>query len=198
MYTWERFNVFQKGIRSRFSLFAKINLLIIILFIPILIMYTYSNNVTYDVVSKELQVSNTKQLTFLSSQIDSRINQMMDFSLILSRDPNVRAFNGLNLWQDKYDQMQTRYIIQEKMTLQTGVTDLWPTRYAVYSQQNKEVIANYTRDTGYDEAYLKKYERTMDLRGSFHRFERRHAILLLVLYGFISTTRYAHRQQFGH
>lgn len=119
-------------------------------------MYTYSNNVTYDVVSKELQVSNTKQLTFLSSQIDSRINQMMDFSLILSRDPNVRAFNGLNLWQDKYDQMQTRYIIQEKMTLQTGVTDLWPTRYAVYSQQNKEVIANYTRDTGYDESYLKK------------------------------------------
>lgn len=156
MYTWERFNAFQKGIRSRFSLFAKINLLIVILFIPILIMYTYSNNVTYDVVSKELQVSNTKQLTFLSSQIDSRINQMMDFSLILSRDPNVRAFNGLNLWEDKYDQMQTRYIIQEKMTLQTGVTDLWPTRYAVYSQQNKEVIANYTRDTGYDEAYLKQ------------------------------------------
>ncbi|WP_366289703.1 histidine kinase [Paenibacillus sp. AN1007] len=156
MYTWGRFNVFQKGIRSRFSLFAKINLLIVILFIPILIMYTYSNNVTYDVVSKELQISNTKQLTFLSSQIDSRINQMMDFSLILSRDPNVRAFNGLNLWQDKYDQMQTRYIIQEKMTLQTGVTDLWPTRYAVYSQQNKEVIANYKRDTGYDEAYLKK------------------------------------------
>lgn len=156
MYTWERFSIFQKGIRSRFSLFAKINLLIVILFIPILIMYTYSNNVTYDVVSKELQISNTKQLTFLSSQIDSRINQMMDFSLILSRDPNVRAFNGLNLWQDKYDQMQTRYIIQEKMTLQTGVTDLWPTRYAVYSQQNKEVIANYKRDTGYDEAYLKK------------------------------------------
>ena len=91
MYIWERFNIFQKGIRSRFSLFAKINLLIVILFIPILIMYTYSNNVTYDVVSKELQVSNTKQLTFLSSQIDSRINQMMDFSLILSRDPNVRA-----------------------------------------------------------------------------------------------------------
>lgn len=156
MYIWKRLMPFQGKTRSPFSLFAKINLLIVVLFIPILIMYTYSNNVTYDVVSKELQISNTKQLTFLSSQIDSRINQMMDFSLILSRDPNVRAFNGLNMWDDRYDRMQTRYVIQEKMTLQTGVTDIWPTRYAVHSQQNKDVIANYNQTTGYDEEYLKK------------------------------------------
>lgn len=156
MNTWKRFISFGRTSRSRFSLFAKINCLIVVLFIPIIIMYTYSNNVTYDVVSKELQVSNTKQLTFLSSQIDSRINQMMDFSLILSRDPNVRAFNGLNIWNDRYDKMQTRYVIQEKLMLQSGVTDIWPTRYAVHSQQNQDVIANYNRTTGYDEDYLKR------------------------------------------
>lgn len=155
MNIWKRFILLGTA-RSRFSLFAKINCLIVVLFIPIIIMYTYSNNVTYDVVSKELQISNTKQLTFLSSQIDSRINQMMDFSLFLSRDPNVRAFNGLNMWDDLYDQMQTRYVIQEKMMLQSGVTDIWPTRYAVYSQQNQDVIANYNRSSGYDENYLKR------------------------------------------
>lgn len=156
MHIWKRFILFEKRTRSRFSLFAKINCLIVLLFIPIIIMYTYSNNVTYNVVSKELQISNTKQLTFLASQIDSRINQMMDFSLILSRDPNVRAFNGLNIWADRYDQMQTRYAIQEKMVLQSGVTDIWNTRYAVYSQQNQDVIANYNRSFGYDEDYLKR------------------------------------------
>ncbi|MDK8189198.1 histidine kinase [Paenibacillus sp. UMB7766-LJ446] len=156
MNIWKRFISFGRTSRSRFSLFAKINCLIVVLFIPIIIMYTYSNNVTYDVVRKELQVSNTKQLTFLSSQIDSRINQMMDFSLILSRDPNVRAFNGLNIWNDRYDKMQTRYVIQEKLMLQSGVTDIWPTRYAVHSQQNQDVIANYNRTTGYDENYLKR------------------------------------------
>lgn len=156
MHIWKRFILFEKRTRSRFSLFAKINCLIVLLFIPIIIMYTYSNNVTYNVVSKELQISNTKQLTFLASQIDSRINQMMDFSLILSRDPNVRAFNGLNIWDDRYDQMQTRYAIQEKMVLQSGVTDIWNTRYAVYSQQNQDVIANYNRSSGYDEDYLKR------------------------------------------
>lgn len=156
MHIWKRFILFEKRTRSRFSLFAKINCLIVLLFIPIIIMYTYSNNVTYNVVSKELQISNTKQLTFLASQIDSRINQMMDFSLILSRDPNVRAFNGLNIWADRYDQMQTRYAIQEKMVLQSGVTDIWNTRYAVYSQQNQDVIANYNRSSGYDEDYLKR------------------------------------------
>lgn len=61
MYIWKRLMPFQGKTRSPFSLFAKINLLIVVLFIPILIMYTYSNNVTYDVVSKELQISNTKQ-----------------------------------------------------------------------------------------------------------------------------------------
>lgn len=156
MNTWKRFISLGRTSRSRFSLFAKINCLIVVLFIPIIIMYTYSNNVTYDVVSKELQVSNTKQLTFLSSQIDSRINQMMDFSLILTRDPNVRAFNGLNIWNDRYDKMQTRYVIQEKLMLQSGVTDIWPTRYAVHSQQNQDVIANYNRTSGYDEDYLKR------------------------------------------
>lgn len=142
--------------RPRFSLFAKMNSLIIVLFIPIIIVYTYSNDVTFDVVSKELQLSNTKQLTFLSSQIDSRINQMMDFSLIFARDPNVRKFNGLNIREDRYDRMQTRYVIQEKMVLQSGVTDIWPARYAVHSQQNKDVISNYNKQTGYDEDYLKR------------------------------------------
>lgn len=155
MNLWKRFTKLRGNLQSRFSLFAKINSLIILLFIPIIIMYTFSNNVTFEVVGKELQSSNTKQLTFLSNQIDSRINQMMDFTLILSRDPNVRAFNGLNIWEDRYDQMQTRYIIQEKMVLQAGVTDIWPTRYAVHSQQNKDVIANYDRPAGYDENYLK-------------------------------------------
>ncbi|MEC0168752.1 sensor histidine kinase [Paenibacillus graminis] len=139
---------------SRFSLFAKMNSLIIVLFVPIIIVYTYSNNVTFDVVSKELQESNTKQLTFLSSQIDSRINQMMDFSLVFSKDPNVRKFNGLGIWEDRYDRMQTRFVIQEKMMLQSGLTDVWPSRYAVYSQQNKDVISNYDKPTGYDENYL--------------------------------------------
>jgi len=141
---------------SRFSLFSKMNTLIIVLFIPIIILYTYSNDVTYKVVSRELLTSNTKQLTFLSSQIDSRIQQMMDFSLTFSSDPNVRKFNGLNLWEDRYDRMQTRYVIQEKMVLQSGVTDIWPTRYAVHSEQNKDVISNYNQLSGYDENYLKQ------------------------------------------
>ncbi|GAB6988507.1 cache domain-containing sensor histidine kinase [Paenibacillus pini] len=148
------FNI--REVWSRFSLFARMNCLIIVLFVPIIIVYTYSNDVTFNVVSKELQTSNAKQLTFLSSQIDSRINQMMDFSLVFSRDPNVRKFNGLNIWEDRYDQMQTRYVIQEKMVLQSGVTDIWPTKYAVYSQQNKDVISNSNVSTVYNENYLKR------------------------------------------
>jgi two-component system sensor histidine kinase YesM len=141
---------------SKFSLFAKMNSLIIILFIPIIILYTYSNDVTFNVVSKELQMSNTKQLTFLSNQIDSRIKQMMDFTITFSKDPNIQKFNGLNIWDDSYSRMQTRFVIQEKMVLQSGVIDIWPARYAVHSQQNKDIISNYNTSKNYDENYLKR------------------------------------------
>ncbi|TXK84329.1 HAMP domain-containing protein [Paenibacillus sp. N3.4] len=132
------------------------NSLILVLFIPIIIVYSYSNGVAFDVVSKELQLSNTKQLSFLSSQIDSRINQMMDFTFTFSKDPNVQKFNGLNIWEDRYDRMQTRFAVQEKMVLQSSVTNIWPVRYAVYSQQNKEAISNYNNTLAYNEEYLKR------------------------------------------
>ncbi|WP_238177761.1 sensor histidine kinase [Paenibacillus contaminans] len=143
-------------ISSRFSLFAKMNGLIVILFIPIIILFTYSNGTAFNVISKELQKSNIKQLSFLSSQIDSRINQMMDFVITFSRDPNVQKFNGLNIWEDRYDRMQTRYVVQEKMMLQSGITNIWPVKYTVYSQQNKEAISNSNKSVTYSEDYLER------------------------------------------
>jgi len=148
-------NSFKEKIRSKMSLFAKTNGLIIILFIPVIIFFTYSNGVSSKVIDKELKASNIKQLSFLSSQIDSRINQTMDFVVTFSRDPNVRKFNGLNIWDDLYDRMQTRYIIQEKMMLQSGVMNIWPVEFTVYSQQNKDAISNADNIVSYDEDYLK-------------------------------------------
>ncbi|MFF2090628.1 sensor histidine kinase [Paenibacillus sp. NPDC058174] len=136
------------------SLFAKMNGLIILLFIPIILFFTYSNQVSIHVIDKELKASNIKQLSFLSSQIDSRVNQTMDFVVTFSRDPNVRKFNGLNIWDDRYDKMQTRYIIQEKMMLQSGVMNIWPVHFTVYSQLNKAAISNASSMVEYDEEYL--------------------------------------------
>ncbi|WP_409345077.1 sensor histidine kinase [Paenibacillus sp. MBLB4367] len=150
------FAFMKRRVGSRFSLFAKMNGLLVILFIPIVIVFTYSNGTASDVISKELQVSNIKQLSFLSSQIDSRINQMMDFVITFSRDPNVRKFNGLNIWDDRYDRMQTRYVVQEKMVLQSGITNVWPVQFTVYSQQNKEAISNSNNAVEYDEDYLER------------------------------------------
>ncbi|MFD0714236.1 sensor histidine kinase [Paenibacillus sp. GCM10027626] len=143
-------------INRRWSLFAKWNGLLLLLFIPIMATYSYSNDVAFNVVSKELQLSNAKQLAFLSSQIDSRITGMMDFAISFSKDPNVQKFNGLTIWDERYDRMQTRYIVQEKMALQSGMMNIWPVKYAVYSQQNREVITSANDLVAYEEAYLKR------------------------------------------
>jgi len=146
----------QNKARRKTSLFAKMNGLILLLFVPILILFTYSNGVATEVVDKELKASNIKQLSFLSGQIDSRIAQTMDFVVTFSRDPNVRKFNGLNIWDDRYDKMQTRYVIQEKMALQTGIMNIWPVRFTVYSQLNREAISNAEAPAAYDEDYLNR------------------------------------------
>ncbi|MFD0586536.1 sensor histidine kinase [Paenibacillus sp. GCM10027627] len=141
---------------SKLSLFAKINGLLILLFIPVILFFTYSNDVSSSVIDKELKASNIKQLSFLSSQIESRVNQTMDFVVTFSKDPNVRKFNGLNIWDDMYDRMQTKYIIQEKMMLQSGVMGIWPVQFTVYSQLNQEAISNSKTNPVYDENYLKR------------------------------------------
>ena len=40
--------------------------------------------------------------------------------------------------------------------LQSGVMNIWPVKYTVYSQQNKEAISNYKNTVKYDEDYLKR------------------------------------------
>ncbi|MFC5467206.1 sensor histidine kinase [Cohnella suwonensis] len=142
--------------KAGFSFFTKMNALILVLFVPVLLLFTYANNVAFGVIGKELKVSNMKQLSFLSSQIDSRITQAMDFVMTFSKDPNVQKFNGLNIWEDRYDRMQTKYVIQEKMRLQSGLTNIWPVRYAVFSQQNEEALSNFETAVEYDADYLKR------------------------------------------
>lgn len=138
------------------SLFNKYMGLIILLFIPIGILFAYSNNVATGVIGKEIRNSNIKQLSFLSSQIESRINQTMDFVFTFSKDPNVQKYNGLNIWDDNYDWMQTRYMVLEKMALQSGVVNIWPVEFTVYSQLHKEALSNSSTSTLYDEDYLER------------------------------------------
>jgi two-component system, sensor histidine kinase YesM len=153
-----RYFHFIKTVNFRLSLFTKINGLIVLLFIPIVIMYSFTNQITLNVLSQELQTSNAKKLSLLSSQIDARIDQMMDFATVFSRDPNVRKFNGLSIGpDDPYDRMQTRYAIQEKIFLISGVRNIWPVSYSVFSQNNKGVISNVSPPIVYDEAYLNKH-----------------------------------------
>ena len=134
---------FIRSLHFRASLFTKINGLIVVLFIPIVVMYSYTNQITLNVLSQGLQTSNAKQLSFLASQINSRIEQMMDFTTVLSKDPNVLKFNGLSVGpEDPYDRMQMRYAIQEKIFLISGVSQIWPINISIYSQNNDQVISN--------------------------------------------------------
>ncbi|MFD2330982.1 sensor histidine kinase [Cohnella sp. GCM10020058] len=143
-----------KGGPLKMSMFAKYTGLIVALFIPIGIVFAYANNVANRVIGTEMRASNISQLSFLSSQIDSRINQTMDFVFTFSKDPNVQKFNGLGVWDDQYDRMQTKYMLQEKMELQSGIVTIWPVEFTVYSQVHKEAVTNSSTDAPYDEAYL--------------------------------------------
>lgn len=143
-----------KGGPLKMSMFAKYTGLIVALFIPIGIVFAYANNVANRVIGTEMRASNISQLSFLSSQIDSRINQTMDFVFTFSKDPNVQKFNGLGVWDDQYDRMQTKYMLQEKMELQSGIVTIWPVEFTVYSQVHKEAVTNSSTDAPYDEDYL--------------------------------------------
>lgn len=138
--------------RYRFNFFAKMNLIILLMVVPVVILYSYSNNVSERVVSSEMERSNANQLDFLLYQLDAKIEQSMLFAYTFKEDPNVKKFKGIYLFENDYDLTTTKRAIEDKLTYQTVNPD-WENEYTVYAVNKQEAISSEA--VPFDRGYLK-------------------------------------------
>ncbi|OXS54319.1 hypothetical protein B1A99_27420 [Cohnella sp. CIP 111063] len=120
--------------------FRKIVLLLFLLLLPILVLYSVSTNTSTEVVRKQIETTNLNQLTFLMNQLDTNIEQLSMFPVLLSYDPYIREFLDRRPPLE-FDARNAEYRIIEKLSLQS-VSNGWKNDLTVIIPHEKRAISS--------------------------------------------------------
>ncbi|TBL70389.1 sensor histidine kinase [Paenibacillus thalictri] len=121
------------------TIFTRIIVLIVLLLTPVLILYSYSNKVSVDVVKNELQSSSLNQLSFFLRQFDSTVEQLSMFPVILGADPYIRDFVDHGQGTG-YDALKEQPRIAERIGLQS-VSSAWMNELTLYLPKENRVVS---------------------------------------------------------
>ncbi|ANE45465.1 hypothetical protein SY83_03040 [Paenibacillus swuensis] len=135
------------------NIFNKIMILILLLLLPILGLYTYSNQVSVKVIKDELESSSMSRLQFLLNQVETNLEQFGLFSTILSRETSILDYKTIHLMENVYKRIELQKEVAQKLELQSASVN-WDNQISVYSIPAQEVTSTYFRI--YDAAYLKR------------------------------------------
>lgn len=114
--------------------------MLILLLVPILILYSLSNRTSTEVVRQQIESSNLSQLTFLMDQMDTNIEQLSMFPVLLSYDPNIREFLD-HRPPRLFDALNAEYRIIAKLGLQS-VSNEWRNDLSLILPQERRSITS--------------------------------------------------------
>lgn len=130
------------GGMPKFNLFTKIIMLIVMMLVPIIGLYFYSNKTSTDVLGQELNNSNMNQLTFFQNQVNTSIDSLAIWPHLLIHDPDISSFKDIFL-QSEYlnlDAITVVKRVQTKLSIQESSFD-WKSKLQVYSPSLGRVIS---------------------------------------------------------
>ncbi|MEW4369520.1 sensor histidine kinase [Paenibacillus kandeliae] len=127
----------------RYNLFTKIVLLVVLMLIPVIVLYSYSNRTTADVLSEELNKSNMNQLSFFQNQVNTNIELLASWPNLLIHDPDIVSFNDLYLQNDylNLDAINLVKRIQSKLAIQESSSN-WRSHLSIYSPSLQRLITD--------------------------------------------------------
>jgi len=125
------------------NLHTKIVALIVIMLVPIIVLYFYSNKTSTDVLAEELDKSNTNQLVFFQSQLDSSIESLALWPDSLIYDPDISDLKDIFWVKGDLDLNTITLIkrIQTKLGFQQNSTS-WRGKLLIYSPILQRVITD--------------------------------------------------------
>lgn len=116
------------------NLFTKMIALALIMLIPILTLYFYSNRISTNLISEELTNSNTNQLRFFKNEVDASINAIELWPDLLIHDPDISSLRDIFTYMPELDLKTTTLIrrIQTKLWIQENSLK-WRNSLHIYS-----------------------------------------------------------------
>lgn len=133
--------------------FGKMVVLIILLILPLVLIYGYSNSISVRTIRQELQDKNLNRLTFFASQMDNIVDQLSILSIIVSKDPSVLKLSESDRLLDSYEQVQAQEAVVQKLGL-LSATSSWKNSLIIYMPRTKQSVSN-DYFSSYDEDYLR-------------------------------------------
>ncbi|WP_261303757.1 sensor histidine kinase [Paenibacillus andongensis] len=124
----------------KLNIFSKILILLVLLLIPIVLLYSYTNRITNNVVQDQIQSSNLNQLSFFMHQLDADVERLAMSPVILGSDPYIREFIDRNASTD-YDMLKEQSRIIQKLSLQS-VSSGWVNELTIAIPHGKQVLSS--------------------------------------------------------
>jgi len=138
-----------------FNLYRKMLTILVVMLIPIIVLYVYSNKTSSDVLREELQNSSRDQLNFFQQQIDTTIHSISQWPNLLIYDPDISNLKDIHQLEGDYLDLETIELIkriQKKLSIQENSVN-WASQLTIYSPSLKRVITS-SKVYQLDEAYL--------------------------------------------
>ncbi|AIQ25209.1 sensor histidine kinase [Paenibacillus sp. NPDC058367] len=126
----------------RYNLFTKIVSIMVIMLIPITILYFYSNKTTTDVLRTELNTSNSNQLSFFQNQVESNMELLSSWPILLIHDPDILSLKDTYLKGThlNLDAINTIKRIQTKISIQESSSN-WKSKLYLYSPSIHRMVS---------------------------------------------------------
>ncbi|TDF91984.1 cache domain-containing sensor histidine kinase [Paenibacillus piri] len=142
----------------RKNTFHKMVAVIGLLVLPIIMMYSYSNQISIQVVERQLTENSLDKLRFLLNDIEANVEQLSKLTVMLANDPSIKEFieaskNGERL----YSSIKRKMDLMDVLNL-FSLTSNWQNSFTLYLPASDEPIGidNYSTKP-FDAAYLKRY-----------------------------------------
>lgn len=110
--------------------------------IPITILYFYSNKTTTDVLRTELNTSNNNQLSFFQNQVESNMELLSSWPILLIHDPDILSLKDTYLEKGRLNLDTINLIkrIQTKISIQESSSN-WKSKLYLYSPSIHRMVS---------------------------------------------------------
>lgn len=138
------------------NLFTKMIALALVMLIPILTLYLYSNHTSTNLISEELTKSNANQLMFFQNEVDASISALALWPDLLIHDPDISSLRFIFNKVPELDLKNTTLIrrIQTKLGIQQNSLK-WHTSLHIYAPMLGRQISSLDVSP-YDDEQLKE------------------------------------------
>lgn len=125
----------------RFSLYNKINIMLIGMLLPLIILNAYSYQTGNSVVRHEIEKSAETNLALLIQQLDAMTEQLSSYALTLNRDSSVRTLINSTYFEGPYSKYSIVTNLEDKLKLFSASTN-WNSTFSVYAPHLNEMVSN--------------------------------------------------------